>query len=179
MLSKIKFEWPLVKVELDVRIQVKEAVSPQRTIDWDPIVVYRELSISAEICRRSTPGARWRDSCFGQCRGEVREHADRLEGHQRDALLELLHIWERWHLNGLNAGMRPQRDALQSEARGNPGVLEYSAACKYLSSLDLLEYGRSKYTYGSAWLVEPLPEDVEQTVRTLCRMLGGRVLEAA
>ncbi len=186
MLSKIKFEWPLLKIELDVRIEVKESVAPHRTIDWQPITSYHELSIVATIQRRREPlnkmdtqrGA-WRDVAFGQCRNEVRERAVALSEPQRVALLELLDIWECWHLNGMNAGVRPQRDALRSRARHEPAVLEYSAACKYLATLGLLTTTHTKYTYGSAWLVEVLPPEVTTRVRQLCETLGGKVLEAA
>lgn len=179
MLSKIKFEAALVKIELDVRIQLKDAVSPYRTIDWESIKRYQELSICATIWRRSSPKSIWRESMFGQCLNPVREHAGQLPEGERVALEELVSIWERWHLNGLNAGLRPQRDALRSKARTDPGVFEYSAACKYLETLGLLTTVFTQYTYGDAWLVELLPDDVEQSVRRICRTLGAKVLEAA
>lgn len=176
-MSKLRFEWPLLKIELDVRIQDKLTVAPYRTIDWEPVHSYRELSISASVYSRSDSRRSWRDSMFGQCRGEVRERTAQLAEPQREAALELLAIWERWHLNGMNAGLRTQRDALQSKAKEDPAVLDYNAACKYLDSIGLLTTTKTKYTYGSAWLVDLLPEDVEQTVTTLCRMLGGHVSE--
>jgi hypothetical protein len=98
---------------------------------------------------------------------------------KREALLELLTIWERWHLNGMNAGLRPQRDALRSEARKHPEVLDYNAACKFLEGLGLLTMPATKYTYGSAWLVEVMPQDIINRVKQLCRTLGATVLEAA
>lgn len=191
MLSKIKLpEGSLRKIELDVRIETKESVSPHRTIDWQPVGTYQELTICASIYRRDGRTAPWRDSAFGQCREEIRGYVrslraapERFQTPEQEArcvaLEELVTIWERWHLNGMNSGLRGQRDALMRRAEQDPGVLEYSAACKYLEIEGLHPHPFMGYHYGSAWLVELLPDAVAARVRQLCETLGAKVLEAA
>lgn len=185
MLSKIKLpEGTFRRIELDVRIEQKEAPSPRRTIDWQPVDKYQELSISATVQRRASKSGRWRDAAFGQCREEIRDYIRTLRAQPNEeahcaALDELVTIWDRWHLNGMNSGLRIQRDALMRRAEQDPGVLEYSAACKYLEAEELHPHPFMGYHYGSAWLVELLPPEVEARVREICVALGAKVLEAA
>jgi len=193
MISKIKFMGMLELgcTEIDVRIEPKQAPSPGRTIDWEPVTTYQELTISAEIRRREAIGKPWRDECFGQCRDALQRFAQGARiAHQKigraaitleqcDALEELIVLWKRWHLNGMRAGLRGQMDALRAQAEREPGVYEFSRACQYLEIAGLQPHPLMGYHYGSAWLVELLPEEVVARLRALCKTLGGRVLEAA
>ena len=79
-------------------------------------------------------------------------------------------IWKRWHLNGMNAGSPNQRKALEEHFKGEHHT--YEEACEYLKGCGLLEdagfiYEGTPYKYGSAWLVEELPEGVKGVIRAL------------
>lgn len=98
-----------------------------------------ELSISAEL-RRSGHGV-----MFGQCRDEVKAVA--LRGTPimpRREILRMVDIWERWHMNGMQAGCEHQRALGWNSYDEHPS--EPCPTCGY--------------KYGTAWLYEPLPQDV-------------------
>lgn len=95
------------------------------------------------------------------------------DGNVEYAINHLCTIWNRWHLNGLCAGTRAQRDYLREHPPEPPfyPTSHYEKACKILKAADL--YVDRGYKYGSAWLVEPLPEDVERLVVRICRAFGA------
>jgi hypothetical protein len=76
-------------------------------------------------------------------------------------------IWDRWHLNDMNAGNAQQQQAIRDwEASDDYNSRYYdlgfdswySMACAYLKSIDLLV--SNGYRYGTAWVYEDLPEYV-------------------
>lgn len=71
------------------------------------------------------------------------------------AILALADTWDRWHLNDTKAGTVKQTEALSDlDAKG---LDYYRAAMSHLEAKGLLvDRG---YSYGSAWLLEPLPVD--------------------
>lgn len=70
-----------------------------------------------------------------------------------ETIAKLLEVWDRWHLNSLRAGCEHQRrlgwDSLPHEET-------IGKACPVCG-----------YKYGSAWLHEPLPEDVIDFIKSL------------
>jgi len=89
--------------------------------------------------------------------------------------------WERYHLNGMNAGTPEQSAAIKAwEAAGNR--YDYTAACNHLESIGLLDVpitdelraaalgglpdGAETYRYGSRWLHYALPESVLDLIRS-------------
>lgn len=73
----------------------------------------------------------------------------------RNDLASLLAIWERWHLNDLQAGCVHQDHVPHNVADWTASAAAESAKCP------------NGYRYGSAWLVTPLPADVVAEVRRL------------
>lgn len=73
---------------------------------------------------------------------------------------KLYNLWGRWHLNDLKAGTVAQMLCV-SALSGHPNW--YTAACEHLkaNNLDVVEHGEKSYTFGHAWLLEPLPADFE------------------
>ena len=114
-----------------------------------------------------------RGSC-GQIRSEIMEAAvqNRIryaEGWSFLKVDEFLQVWERWHLNCLQAGSPRQRAYLESKGLNNVG---YETACDALKEAGLLideEYLHNghPYKYGHAWLQEELPEEVLAFVKAL------------
>lgn len=78
--------------------------------------------------------------------------------------------WKAYHLNGMHAGTPEQEQAIAAwKAKGN--MYDYTAACDYLKGIGLYEveytgkstgrmYDNEPYRYGSAWLIQDIPEDV-------------------
>jgi len=86
-------------------------------------------------------------------------------------VVRLCELWDRWHLNDMRPGMRAQAAYLADQ--GLTGA-KYEAAVKALEAANLLEVRTPDgkfYKYGSAWLVEPLPAEVEAEVRELVAAL--------
>jgi len=179
MLSKINFHIDGASCELDVEIREKRPsaarcgeiiFSSGLTIDLTPAPEsIQELSICANIRRGK------REAESGQCRNSVRAMVPYLTKNKGDCLRELCEVWERWHLNGMIGASRAQREALKEAAKKTPEVWNFDNAVSHLTSLGL--HPDRGYSYGQAWLVEPLPEAVVKRVGLLCVAIGGRVIE--
>lgn len=182
------------EIELTVRLDEKKAVAPYRTIDGDPCKSYTELSIVGSVWFF---GDRWDDpSCVGQCVEDVRRFVEHISGDPTaEPLLALCELWERWHLNGMQPGSRKQRDYLVAHPP-EPAVYPastYDAHCEALKAADLYEDRSAQwllvctskldepkgYTYGSAWLVELLPAEVEEHILDVCRACAPQGAEGA
>ena len=117
------------------------------------------LSITGVVGPRSNGDAR--GSC-GQIVDSVRDVPHLAEGWTPGMITRLVEVWERWHLNDMQAGSPRQRAWLEA----NPISVTYPeshyvVACERLAAADLnpdTEHG--DYAYGSAWLREEVPEDV-------------------
>jgi hypothetical protein len=152
------------RVEIEVNLRPLQRVAPELTIDLEPAAAdARELSICALIYRND------RDDCetAGQCRETV---LSVLAHHPAIAdVTRLCALWERWHLNGMQAGTRAQREALEDMAPAVYPQSHYDKACAHLETKGLL-FDRG-YRYGNAWLSEPLPSDVVQEVESIVARL--------
>lgn len=86
-----------------------------------------------------------------------------------DDVEALCDLWDRWHLNDLRAGTETQDAMLASlKMNGQP----YEARCLALG--DFIE--DRGYRYGSAWLYEPIPDDVLAELVRLLDALDGAEL---
>lgn len=75
-------------------------------------------------------------------------------------ITSLCDIWERWHLNDMRAGCAHQGKPRMHSPNGYPQVdLASVAPCPVTG-----------YTYGHAWLVELLPDDVLAEARRLAAL---------
>lgn len=100
----------------------------------------------------------------GSC-GQVGIHTDRIGKLNAGWTLEMVEafgcVWDRWHLNDMTAGSPAQEEWL----RANPVEAKYpkshyEEACKALAAAGLHPDPSNGYKYGSAWLLEEVPEDV-------------------
>ncbi len=112
----------------------------------------RELSIVGEIDNHT----------YGQCDDSIRELVEQHGSGHRDKgeILKLLDIWDRWHLNTMRAGTSRQQEIIRPwlKQTRESGYKDYTEQCDYLFSHGLLI--DDGYKYGTAWLYEPLPDDV-------------------
>lgn len=147
-------------VEVVIELREREPVAPKLSIDLEPVETYTELSIVGEVWRPDR-----RDiNQGGQCVETIREHRPDDKDVQR-----LCDIWERWHLNGMMAGTRPQRDAVEEWMEGREERYDFAAAQDHLLERELLT--DRGYKYGSAWLCEPLPEEIADELRAIVARL--------
>lgn len=86
-----------------------------------------------------------------------------------EQLQRFMKLWDRWHLNDMQAGSPRQRAWLEA----NPVKAEshYDKACEALAAVGLhpdTEYvvNDKPYKYGSAWLTEEVPVDVLDEIRS-------------
>ncbi len=109
----------------------------------------RELSIVGEVVNHA----------YGQCYDFIRELVEQHGSGHRDKgeILKLLDIWDRWHLNTMRAGTPRQQEIIRPWLKRTPNK-DYTEQCNYLFSHGLLI--DDGYKYGTAWLYEPLPDDV-------------------
>lgn len=110
------------------------------------------FSISGEGRR---PRARDSEYC-GQIQDIIREELPNYKEFfmRKEDIIEVLDIWDRWHLNDMRAGTPKQEKAL----RQKPEIVEYTERCEYLKKLGI--YEDNGYKYGHGWLYEPLPIEV-------------------
>lgn len=114
----------------------------------------------------------------GQCLDSINEDfRDQLQN--VELWDEIYDLWKTYHLNGMHAGT-PEQEALVEEWEAQGNRYDYTAVCEYLKSKGMYEvnhtgigvgriFNNEPYRYGTAWLVETLPMDVEQRVIKLLR----------
>ena len=75
----------------------------------------------------------------------------------------------------MRAGTRKQQEHLRGnlfEPRGPKS--HYDWACEELERVGLFQ--NMGYKYGSAWLIEPLPADIQGEIMRICDDLGAEVV---
>lgn len=137
-----------------VTIRLYHRSGHYQTTDHTPIGAYDELSITGEVYR---PRART-VSAAGQVRAEIRAVlAGKLAPGVSEADVRAIVSALRYHLNGLQAGcvhVKPVGKDINERLTRTP-------ACPL-----------SGYRYGSAWLVDTLPDGLIDRLREICGRLG-------
>ena len=128
---------------------------------------YTELSICGDIWNRLHTDI----YCGGQCLDTIAEYVT-------DPLFtEIFGYWKKYHLNGMHAGTPEQEKALE-RFKGYGWRYDYREACSLLKDCGLYEvpfygltvgkkYNGETYTYGCGWVIEELPEEVENRIREI------------
>ena len=160
----IKLENATVRAELEVELR-EQKPGGRRATDLEPNVGGIELSISAMMWQRGER-ERWLEWSAGQCIESIEQSFGAIP-----EIAKLCSIWRRWHLNGMRAGTVEQERALEDMAPAIYPESHYDKACAHLGSA--LLYEDRGYRYGTAWLFEPLPEDVIADIQNICGALGA------
>lgn len=103
--------------------------------------------------------------CIGAC-GQINMHLKPAEivpakGWNSDLIVEFLAVWEKWHLNDMQAGTPEQMEYLEKY----PDIKDYSKKCELLKQVGLYEI--DGYKYGSKWLTKELPLEVVAFLKSL------------
>ena len=133
-----------VILELEIKTENRKTLD----IDLTQIEEYRTLSISGEIWSK-------KNTDLLAC-GQIYDEIGKLfPGNKK--VQRIVEIWKRWHLNDINAGTRAQRDFLKDR-----DLVGYSN-CRFSLELAGLLFDHG-YKYGSGWLVEVLPVEIENEI---------------
>jgi len=130
------------------------------TTDLEPISEYNTLSICGyeKVGRKIISGAQILDGVKEEIDSYKRLKID------RSVLLRIIEIWEEWHLNDLRAGTTKQQ-AVIKEWKSEGNEFNFTKVSELLDKKGLL-YDKA-YEYGSSWLVDPLPENIEKEIKEL------------
>lgn len=156
------------RCKVTVETRPHQRTAPALTIDLKAIPDDAvELSITGELT--------------GSC-GQVTESLSEA-GRGNADIQRLCEIWDRYHLNGMKAGTRAQHHYLDTLPRFT-GADAYDKTKAALAEAGLQPDrntmpGSQPYSYGSAWLYEPLPDDLlSELDGILTRLDGARIGEA-
>jgi hypothetical protein len=98
----------------------------------------------------------------GSC-GQIYDSIEPATSGQED----LLDLWKKYHLNDMKSGTPRQMELVKG--------LPYVEACAVLERENLLEDilpDGKKYIYGTGWLTEELPEDIEDLVEEVAETIN-------
>jgi len=153
------------KVILDIEIKDKPITSGAITMALTPVTgsTYKTLSISGSIGNHS----------YGQIYDSINPSDFDELYMNREQFIHLLAIWKVCHLNDLNAGTLLQTEYINHWTDQMGNRYDYTKACAMLKQHHLLIDHETNpeltvgYSYGSLWLVNPLPDDVIQFISNL------------
>jgi hypothetical protein len=132
----------LKKMYVELTINQETDNRTAQTINLETIVAYKSLS----ICGNG-----------GQ---NIEEIAD-INGYKelyisKSDLNTIIDIWKKWNLNDMNAGTEKQKAFINEWKKTNR--YDFSKACDALTEANI--YIDNGYKYGSAWLIEILPNEI-------------------
>ena len=122
------------------------------TTDHKSVTDVRRLSIMGEVIES---GRREPYSC-GQIRADLDRITECAAGWNVGTIRRLAELWDTWHLNDMQASCDHQTVIYEDSPYGRRPSLTETQACPLTG-----------YRYGSAWLVKPLPADVEKEIRAM------------
>lgn len=157
------FENTSCRVELEIELSRKNR--EQRDLWLRPVKNPEALSISGTIYH----GKRWIKG--GQIDDTLRK-ALKADAFTRllipkQTLEKLLEIWDEWHLNDLRAYCIHQKPIIERLRKENPELLRVSHYRELIKVPELARCPECGYRYGTAWLYEPLPEEVRDYIAYL------------
>lgn len=100
---------------------------------------------------------------YGQCLGYIKKRIlmgsfnPRLKKAQAKEVLNIINIWEKYHLNDMKAGTINQEICLKENYKG---AYNYDKVCELLKENSLLKDTQLNYKYGTSWLCEEIPTSV-------------------
>jgi hypothetical protein len=146
--------------EIELRIREKEHCAPYLDVELQPLPgkMHREFSFTYDV---------WQPTRHDvvACGAGVPSFVEEFFGND-PKLKRIAALAERWHLNGLKAGTRAQDEVIEAHKSAHPGWrYDYTEACEILKAAGI--YEDRGYKYGSAWLAETAPSEIEAEIREL------------
>lgn len=161
-----------------VTIVLRHREGPAQTTTHDMIDYYAELSITGEVyaAGRALTGDVIGAGQIMEEVARVAEFGEIADGLDHAALVALVGLWDRWHLNGMRAGCAHQTVVWENSSYGRRPSLDLTPECPAVVLSDMpvtAEDYRPAYRYGSGWLVEVIPAAVLAEIHAL----GARIAE--
>jgi hypothetical protein len=154
--ANVKIKWGEYGVE--ILVEMERCYPVRRSIDLKIVKGFTKVYFSGTISSENR----------ALCIGDIAETLRDLKVEPESGLGQLCAIWERWHMNSMRHGTRRQLEIIKGSGCGG----RYDDCCRVLKSKRLLkDHG---HTYGTDWLAEPLPPEVETELRDLVTSLGGK-----
>lgn len=162
-----------VTIELELRKKGGEEVftldaEGKKKYTGEITPVYYEFSVCGSIWNPSKTDI----YCGGQCLDKIAEYI-------KDPLFtEIYRLWKKYHLNGMHAGAPEQEEAIKKMGSRQ---YNYKTVCEYLKNIDLYEvmytgpsvgrmYDNELYKYGTAWLIQEIPESDLLRIKEIINM---------
>lgn len=150
--------WTPDKTRVYVNVQLSVQNGNFQTTDHQQAETVERLSFTGEVYRGRAGHSDRQMVGAGQITGAARAVlAGRLApGVSAGDVTTLLKAWKAWHLNDMRAAcahVKPVGDSTDDN-------LDRTPACPH-----------SGYRYGSAWLVDPLPEGLVESLRAICERM--------
>jgi hypothetical protein len=142
---------------IELRLTDHETERPKVTMWHDEVHKYASFSASGIITAQRGRFSNIRYVVAGQCLDQtinapgLMKRGDMTE---RDRLM-ILDYWQAYNLNDMQPGCKHQQPIKTSDPEWEALAAEQTARCP------------EGYRYGSAWLLNPLPEVVEKNIRAL------------
>lgn len=144
-----------------LELRPAQRVAPGLTVTHEPTPPDAlEVAITGSIYYANRDGSR--DRRYHDIAGGGQNVAD-IRAVGTAAAVRIADLWDRWHLNGMRAACVHQADAAREINARLPDYAQDRERWALLSALPCPE----GYRYGSAWLYEPVPDDVLAELRTL------------
>lgn len=146
-----------------LEVAIEKETGKRLTVDLEEITEWETLSMSGYAQYRPQQDYNY----CGQINDMIREELMKWRRvfYPVKIVMDLLDIWDKWHLNDLHAGTRAQEEAIKEAEGQTDKGLDYEQRRELLRSKGLLlDRG---YEYGTAWLVEPLHPGMRETIKQL------------
>jgi len=109
----------------------------------------------------------------GDCKGSCGQIHDSIlintfaDGWDSEKLAKFINVWEKWHLNDMNAGTPKQKKAIEEWEKNNR--YDFEEACKHLTKIGVYvdKHNGENYRYGTQWLYEEIPTEVLEFLENL------------
>lgn len=155
------FDYKNKRQAVTMKVELKSKAGNQKGVDGKTHTKLETLSISGSIWNANhsdiTNGGQINDTL----RKLLNDGKLTPVNMSKEEFRKLLDVWDRWHLNDLRAGTPRQLEMIDkhiSEEQYKSYDGHYEKALQILSDYNLKRDGY--YEYGTAWLYEPLPQDV-------------------
>lgn len=146
---------------ISVRLERRDVGDRFMTIDHEPAGSYVDVGIQGTMYPKGWRSGR-DEIAGGQISGMLGMITEPEDGINPNRIGEL---WERWHLNGMRAGCAHQPDMVKRAHDAGISPLDQSGWM-----LDNApRCPETGYKWGSAWLVEYVPEDVLRELEAIGR----------
>lgn len=146
-----------------VCIELRRQGGVKQTVEHEEITDPVELAVTGHTFEKFS--RRWDIDSGGQIVDTLKDlnPAKLAAGWTPEDVTALHDLWQRWHLNTMRAACAHQEVVyVPGRYGGTEPSLDKTPPCPH-----------TDYTYGHAWLVEPLPEDVADQARRFAGMLDG------